>query len=112
ADDKHLLGAIDKAGTVDGNIIIMTATPTRKMVSYVGEGNVFQIARRYHGHDLTVPVIHYGNVNKEVRRKRLNGKLKRLLDDITAADRRVPVFFPEIQMRSLERRVGKVRSTR
>lgn len=98
ADDKHLLGAIDKAGTADGNIIIMSATPTRKMVNYVGEGNVFHIARRYHGHDLTVPVIHYGNVNKGVQRKRLNGKLKRLLDGITAADRRVLVFFPEIKM--------------
>lgn len=98
ADDKHLLGAIDKAGTADGNIIIMTATPTRKMVKYVGAGNIFQIARRYHGHDLAVPVIHYGNVYKEVQRQKLNGKLKRLLGSITAADRRVLVFFPEIKM--------------
>lgn len=98
ADDKHLLSAIDKALAADGNIIIMTATPTRKMVKYVGESNIFQIARRYHGHDLTVPVIHYGNVNKEVQRQKLNGKLRRLIDDITSADRRVLVFFPEIKM--------------
>ncbi|SDK98420.1 DEAD/DEAH box helicase family protein [Lacicoccus qingdaonensis] len=98
ADDKHLLGAIDKAKTADGNIIIMTATPTRKMVKHVGVGNIFQIARRYHGHDLTVPVIHYGNVNKEVQQKKLNGKLKRLLDGIMDANRRVLVFFPEIKM--------------
>lgn len=98
ADDKHLLGAIDKAGTADGNTIIMTATPTRKMMKYVGEGNIFQITRRYHGQDLTVPVIHYGNVNKETGRQKLNGKLKRLLQTITDEDRRVLVFFPEIKM--------------
>lgn len=97
-DNKNLLGAIDKAGTTEGNRIIMTATPTKKMVDYVGKENVFQIARRYHGHDLTVPEIYYGNVNKEVGRQKLNRELKRLLQAITDADRRVLVFFPEIEM--------------
>lgn len=97
-DNKHLLGAIDKAGADEGNIIIMTATPTRKMVNFVGRGNMFQIARRYHGHDLTVPEIYYANVNKEVQRQKLNGELKRLLQTITEADRQVLVFFPEIKM--------------
>lgn len=95
--DTHLQGAVRKALTARGSIIIMTATPTKKMLKLAG-GNVFQIARRYHGHDLAIPEIHYANVRKGMEKGRLDAKLERLLDGIMTHGRKVLVFFPEIKM--------------
>lgn len=97
ADDSNLRGAIGKAMTEDGSLIIMTATPTREMLR-LANGNVFQIARRYHGHDLTIPEIHYANVRKGIQKGRLDPILKRLLEGIIMNGRKVLVFFPDIKM--------------
>ncbi len=97
AGDRTLRGAIGKAMKEDGSLIIMTATPTREMLGLAG-GNVFKIARRYHGHDLTMPMIHYADVRKGAEKGRLNAKLKRLLEGIVQNDRKVLVFFPDIKM--------------
>lgn len=97
AGDTRLQGAVHKALTSRGNIIIMTATPTRKMLKLAG-GNVFQIARRYHGHDLAIPEIHYANVRKAMEKRRLDAKLKELLEAVMMNGRKVLVFFPDIKM--------------
>lgn len=95
--DSNLRGAIGKAMPKDGSLIIMTATPTREMLRLT-DGNVFQIARRYHGHDLTIPEIHYANVRKGAQKGRLDANLKRLLEGIIMSGRKVLVFFPDIKM--------------
>ncbi|CAM4256640.1 DEAD/DEAH box helicase family protein [Lacicoccus alkaliphilus] len=97
AGDWNLQGAIAKAMTEAGILIIMTATPTRRMLKMT-DGNVFRIARRYHGHDLTIPAVHYADIRKGIKKGRLDAKLKRLLEAIIMNDRKVLVFFPDIKM--------------
>lgn len=97
ADDSNLQGAIGKAMKEEGRLIIMTATPTRRMLK-MAAGNVFRISRRYHGHDLTIPAIHYADVRKGTEKGRLDAKLKRLLEEIIMKERKVLVFFPDIKM--------------
>lgn len=93
-----LLGAIDRAMTEDGMVVIMTATPTRAMMNYVGKKNMVTIARRYHGHDLAVPEVIYDSVSRHLDRGRVSRKLFELLTQIVQEGRRVLVFLPEIAM--------------
>ncbi|AKG73210.1 DEAD/DEAH box helicase family protein [Salinicoccus halodurans] len=96
--DSQLMNAVTRAASGKSTIVLMTATPDRKMIDFVGHENVVSLTRRYHGHDLAIPKVVWQSVTKDIRRQRLPKKLERLIDDIIRADRRVLVFLPEISL--------------
>lgn len=96
--DRQLMNAVTRAATVQSTIVLMTATPNRRMIDFVGRENVVSLARRYHGHDLAVPKVIWQSISKDIRKKRMPKKLDRLIEEILLADRRVLVFLPEISL--------------
>ncbi len=96
--DLQLMHAVTRSATEKSTIILMTATPDRKMIDFVGRGNVISLTRRYHGHDLAIPKVIWHSVAKDIRKKRLPKKLETLMENIIRADRRVLVFLPEIKL--------------
>lgn len=96
--DDQLMGAITRAASKHSTIVLMTATPNRKMIDFVGRENVVSLTRRYHGHDLAIPKVIWQSVSKDISRKRLPGKLEVLIRNITGGNRRALVFLPEISL--------------
>lgn len=96
--DDQLMDAVNRAATEQSTIVLMTATPNRKMIEFVGRENVVTLTRRYHGHDLAIPKVIWQNVAKDIRRHRLSAKLEMLIENITSAGRRVLIFLPEISL--------------
>lgn len=96
--NPQLLMAIDRALNHSGSVIIMTATPTKQMIRYVGRENVVTITRRYHGHLLAVPEITYTDINRRIQKKRAPKQLIEQIRSIVEADRRVLIFVPRIEM--------------
>lgn len=96
--NPQLLNAIDRALSKSGSVVIMTATPTKKMIRYVGRENVVSITRRYHGKDLAVPNVIYTDINKALEKRKTPVKLFDLIRKIQGDKRRVLVFVPRISM--------------
>ena len=97
-EEPLLMETIKRAAAHNGSIILMTATPTADMKALAGKNNIVTIARRYHGHDLAIPSVIWHNAEKYIKKDKIPPKLNVLLDQIVAADRKVLVFFPDIQL--------------
>lgn len=95
--DSQLMAAILRAATEKSTIILMTATPSEKMIDFVGRENVVTLTRRYHGHDLAVPEIVWESAAR-VKKNRMPEKLGMLIQNVIDQDRRVLVFLPEISL--------------
>lgn len=96
--DDTLMGAIQCAATKAHSIIFMTATPSRRMLKFLGNHETVKINKRYHGHPLATPRIEWQDVLKHIRKHRLNERLLTLLKEIVASKRKVLVFLPEIEL--------------
>lgn len=96
--NPELHSAIDRARDKEGIVIIMTATPTKKMIRYVGRDNVVTISRRYHGHDLALPRIIYSDIAGQLEKKRELKSLFAILQQIVEAKRKVLIFVPSIAL--------------
>ena len=97
-EDSQLMDAILRAATEKSSIILMTATPSKRMIDFAGRENVVTLTRRYHGYDLAVPEIIRGSADRDIQKNRLPEKLHMLIQNVIARDRRVLIFVPEISM--------------
>lgn len=96
--NPQLLMAIDRACAQEGVVVVMTATPTKQMLDYVGRENVVTINRRYHGYDLALPNVIYYDVAKRLKKRKHLQKLIHILEKIILDKRRVLIFVPRISM--------------
>lgn len=96
--DDVLMRTITHAATNIHSIIFMTATPSKRMMRFLGEYETIAITKRYHGHALAVPEIHWVNIIKDIRKGKATGRLIQLLETIIQMERKVLVFVPEIEL--------------
>lgn len=96
--DDTLMRAIQSAATESHSIIFMTATPSKRMVKFLGDYEEVLITKRYHGHPLALPQLEWENVLRDIRKNRTNKTLVMLLKKIIANERKVLVFVPEIEL--------------
>lgn len=96
--DDVLMRTITHAAREDHSIIFMTATPSKRMLRFLGNHETIAITKRYHGHPLAVPDIHFTNVVKDIRKGKSTVELTRLIRSIIEASRKVLVFVPEIDL--------------
>ena len=96
--DDELMRAITHAATDVHSIIFMTATPSKRMMRFLGEHETIAIAKRYHGHPLAIPDTYWMNIIKDIRKGKPNNYLFDLLDLIIQKERKVLVFVPEIEL--------------
>lgn len=97
-EDPLLMQAIRRAATPKATVVFMTATPSRKLIKEVGDGEIITLPRRYHGHDLAIPKLVWQNIQKDLNRGRAPRKLMKLIGDIIGAGRYVLIFIPEISL--------------
>lgn len=96
--DDELMRTIVHAAKEIHSIIFMTATPSKRMLRFLGEYETIAITKRYHGHDLAVPELRWINIIKDIRKRKPSTALIQLLEEIIQADRKVLVFVPEIEL--------------
>ena len=96
--DDTLMQAIKVAATEKHSIIFMTATPSQRMLKFLGQHETVTINKRYHGHPLAIPRLESQDVIKQLRKNRINKRLVELLKQIVASKRKVLVFVPEIEL--------------
>lgn len=96
--DDTLMQAIKSAATTDHSIIFMTATPSKRMLKFLGQYETVTINKRYHGHPLAIPQLEWQDVINQMRKKKTNKRLIDLLRKIVAEKRKVLVFVPAIEL--------------
>lgn len=96
--DDVLMRTITHAATDNHSIIFMTATPSKRMMRFLGRHETISITKRYHGHPLAVPETHWMNIIKDIRKGKPTNHLIHLLESIIQSERKVLVFVPEIEL--------------
>ncbi|KYG33690.1 DEAD/DEAH box helicase [Alkalihalobacillus trypoxylicola] len=91
--DQSLKYAVERAKKERAALILLSATPERRLVNQYGN-YLTKIPRRFHGHALPVPTMNWvGDWKKQIRRQKLPKKLHEWL---TIHEQPILLFVPTI----------------
>lgn len=101
AGNEMLHSAIKKAKKSSGMIVYLSATPPKKLLTGVKNGqlSITRLYQRFHGHPLPAPQCHL--LLKELEFLTINPRLRLKLNRLIKDQQRFMLFFPQIPMMKL-----------
>ncbi|MGE8006496.1 DEAD/DEAH box helicase [Lysinibacillus sp. NPDC093216] len=97
--DETLQSAVQKAKTENAPIMLVTATPSHKLLTQYQNESYSFIPKRYHNRPLPVPRFHsLWNYEKSLKRGKIPRKIKQWTEERLARKEPFLLFFPTVEL--------------